>query len=34
VETHRRSIMRKLKIHNVADLTKWAIREGLTQLDA
>lgn len=33
VETHRRSIMRKLDIHNVADLTKWAIREGLTQLD-
>lgn len=33
VETHRRSIMRKLGIHNVADLTKWAIREGLTQLD-
>ena len=34
VETHRRSIMRKLAIHNVADLTKWAIREGLTELDA
>jgi DNA-binding NarL/FixJ family response regulator len=34
VESHRRSIMRKLDIHNVADLTKWAIREGLTQLDA
>ena len=33
VETHRRSIMRKLEIHNVADLTKWAIREGLTQLE-
>jgi DNA-binding NarL/FixJ family response regulator len=32
VETHRRSIMRKLAIHSVADLTKWAIREGLTQL--
>ena len=33
VETHRRSIMRKLGIHNVADLTKWAIREGLTELE-
>jgi two-component system NarL family response regulator len=33
VETHRRSIMRKLHIHNVADLTKWAIREGLTELE-
>ena len=33
VETHRRSIMRKLAIHSVADLTKWAIREGLTQLE-
>jgi two-component system NarL family response regulator len=33
VETHRRSIMRKLEIHSVADLTKWAIREGLTQLE-
>jgi two-component system NarL family response regulator len=34
VETHRRSIMHKLDIHSVADLTKWAIREGLTELDA
>ena len=34
VETHRRSIMRKLGIHSVADLTKWAIREGLTQLES
>jgi DNA-binding NarL/FixJ family response regulator len=34
VDTHRRSIMRKLAIHSVADLTKWAIREGLTQLEA
>ena len=33
VDTHRRSIMRKLAIHSVADLTKWAIREGLTQLE-
>jgi DNA-binding NarL/FixJ family response regulator len=34
VETHRRSIIRKLEIHTVADLTKWAIREGLTELEA
>jgi DNA-binding NarL/FixJ family response regulator len=33
VETHRRNIMRKIKIHRVADLTKFAIREGLTSLD-
>jgi two-component system NarL family response regulator len=33
VETHRRNIMRKLGIHSVADLTKWAIREGLTELE-
>jgi DNA-binding NarL/FixJ family response regulator len=34
VETHRRQIMEKLDIHNVAELTKYAIREGLTSLDA
>ncbi|MFH1123047.1 MAG: response regulator transcription factor [Pseudomonadota bacterium] len=33
VETHRRRIMEKLGIHNVAELTKFAIREGLTSLD-
>lgn len=32
VETHRRNIMAKLKIDNIADLTKFAIREGLTSL--
>jgi DNA-binding NarL/FixJ family response regulator len=32
VETHRRQIMRKLKIRTVAELTKYAIREGLTPL--
>jgi DNA-binding NarL/FixJ family response regulator len=32
VETHRRNIMRKLDIHSVAELTKYAIREGLTSL--
>jgi DNA-binding NarL/FixJ family response regulator len=34
VETHRRNVMRKLGIHSVADLTKYAIREGLTPLDS
>jgi DNA-binding NarL/FixJ family response regulator len=33
VETHRRNIMRKLDVHSVAELTKYAIREGLTSLD-
>ncbi len=33
VETHRRQMMQKLEIHSVADLTKFAIREGLTSLD-
>jgi two-component system response regulator NreC len=28
VETHRRQIMRKLDIHTVAELTKYAIRKG------
>ncbi len=33
IETHRRQIMEKLGIHSVADLTKFAIREGLTSLE-
>jgi DNA-binding NarL/FixJ family response regulator len=33
VETHRRNVMEKLNIHNVAKLTKFAIKEGLTSLD-
>ena len=33
VETHRRNVMRKLGKHSVADLTKYAIREGLTSLE-
>ena len=33
VETHRQNLMRKLEIFSVAELTKLAIREGLTQLD-
>jgi two-component system response regulator NreC len=33
VETHRQHIMEKLGINNVAALTKYAIREGLTTLE-
>ena len=33
VETHRRQIMEKLNLHSVAELTKYAIRHGLTSLD-
>jgi DNA-binding NarL/FixJ family response regulator len=32
VEVHRRNIMRKLGLHSVAALTKYAVREGLTTL--
>lgn len=30
VEVHRRNIMRKLDLHSVAELTKFAVRYGLT----
>jgi DNA-binding NarL/FixJ family response regulator len=33
VETHRRQIMTKLGIRTIAELTKYAIREGLTTVD-
>lgn len=33
IETHRQRIMEKLNAHSVAELTKYAIREGLTSLD-
>jgi DNA-binding NarL/FixJ family response regulator len=33
VETHRQQIMNKLEIHNIVELTKYAIREGLASLD-
>lgn len=33
VETHRRNIAQKLGLHGTAELTKYAIREGLTSLD-
>lgn len=32
VESHRKNIMEKLRIDNVAELTKYALREGLTTL--
>lgn len=32
VETYRGQIMEKLNIHSVAELTKYAIREGITSL--
>ena len=32
VEVHRRNIMRKLNLHSIAGLTKYAVREGLTSL--
>jgi DNA-binding NarL/FixJ family response regulator len=33
VETHRQQIMKKLNLHSVAELTRYAIREGLTPLN-
>jgi len=33
VETHRSRLMRRLSIHTIAELTKYAVREGLTSLD-
>ncbi len=33
VETHRRQIMDKLGIYNIAGLIKYAVREGLASLD-
>jgi len=32
VETYRQHIMEKLNIRSIAELTKYAIREGLTSL--
>jgi DNA-binding NarL/FixJ family response regulator len=34
IETHRSQIMDRLDLHSVAELTKYAIRQGLTSLDA
>ena len=33
VDSHRRQIMDKLNLRNIADLTKYAIREGLTSAE-
>ena len=33
VETHRQHIMQKVGAHNVAALTKYAVREGITSLE-
>lgn len=33
IETHRRQIMEKLNLHSVAELTKYAVKEGLTELE-
>jgi DNA-binding NarL/FixJ family response regulator len=33
VETHRRNIMRKLNLRSVADLTRYAIREGIVSVE-
>jgi DNA-binding NarL/FixJ family response regulator len=33
IETHRKQIMDKLDLHSIAELTKYAIRQGLTSLE-
>lgn len=33
IETYRQQIMAKLGVHSIAELTKYAIREGLTAVD-
>lgn len=32
VDVHRRNIMQKLELHSVAELTKYAVRAGLTDV--
>jgi DNA-binding NarL/FixJ family response regulator len=34
IETHRRNIVQRLGIHGTAELTKYAIRHGLTSLES
>jgi DNA-binding NarL/FixJ family response regulator len=34
VETHRMRLMNKLDVHSIAELTKYAIREGITSLES
>ncbi len=33
VSTHRRNVMQKVGARSLADLVKYALREGLTSLD-
>jgi two-component system response regulator NreC len=33
IEKHRASVMRKLKLHNLSELIKYAIRKGLIDVD-
>jgi DNA-binding NarL/FixJ family response regulator len=33
IETHRRNLMEKLDLYSVAELTKYAIRQGITSTD-
>lgn len=33
IDTHRRQIMEKLDMHSIAELTKYAVRKGLTPLE-
>jgi DNA-binding NarL/FixJ family response regulator len=33
IESHRKNIMDKLDIHSIAELTKYAVREGLTSIE-
>jgi DNA-binding NarL/FixJ family response regulator len=32
VDTHRRQVMEKLKLYSIAELTHFAIRQGVTPL--
>ena len=34
IEMHRRHVMQKLQMYSISELTKYAIRKGLTSLDA
>lgn len=33
IETHRANLMNKLQIHNLPDLTRYAIRKGIVPLE-
>ena len=34
IDSHRQRIMEKLDLHSLPELTKYAVREGLTPLEA